>query len=149
MQIGEHEIEKSIFWYDEHSKLPRVIYRGLGVLTIFLSVAIPFLSQDSLTFDYKMLWITGLSLSITVITGITQFFKPDQAWKLNMGAKLNLESLYTSWKLEMIEVRSQHNKEAAIERCISVSRSLLKAAQNVTASNTEGFFANIRFPETK
>jgi len=143
------ETEKSISWYENHSNIPRVVFRALGVLTILLSVAIPFLSQESLQLANKTLWITGLSLSITVVTGITTFFKPDQIWKLNMGAKLNLEALYTTWKLEMIEAKAKSDQKGSIEKCFSVSHRFLKAAQNVTASNTEGFFANITFPKTR
>lgn len=136
-------------WYADHVKSPRLLFRLLGLATIFLSVIIPFISHDSVELANKMLWITGLSLSITVVTGISTFFRPDETWKLNMGAKLNLEALYATWKLDMLEAKSRVDEPEALKQSFDASRKFLRAAQQVTSANTESFFANVSFPENE
>ncbi|BEU03977.1 hypothetical protein OAG1_27770 [Agarivorans sp. OAG1] len=143
------EMESAHSFYDSHVKGPRLSFRILGVTTLALSVIIPFISQDSLEIPNKLLWITGLSLSITLVTGISTFFKPDEIWKLNMGAKLNLEALFALWRLEYLEAKSSKDPDEAVKKCLIVSKRFLQSAQKITAANTEGFFANISLPETK
>jgi hypothetical protein len=148
--LMNEESKKSIDWYENHTNFPRIVFRILGCLTIFLSVVIPFIAQLNLTDpDFQKMLITGLSLAITFVTGITTFFKPDQTWKLNMGAKLNLEALYATWKLEILEAKSKDDEKEKTKLCFSTSHQFLEAAQSVTASNTEGFFTNITFPKNK
>ena len=100
-----------------------------------LSVVTPFISQESFELANKMLWITGLSLSITVVTGISTFFKPDETWKLNMGAKLNLEALYASWNLEMLEARSKAEASEALKGSLSASKKFLRNKRDYYAQH--------------
>ena len=75
------EMTNAHSWYESNVRGPRYFFRSLGLATIFLSVIIPFISQESFELANKMLWITGLSLSITVVTGISTFYKPEETWK--------------------------------------------------------------------
>ncbi len=143
------EMDTAHSFYADHVTGPRLSFRVLGLITLGLSVVIPFISQESFVIEDKSIWITGLSLSITVVTGISTFFKPDETWKLNMGAKLNLESLFAIWKLECLEAKSLPDKAEIVKKHIEVSKKFLRAAQAVTAANTEGFFASVSFPESR
>ncbi|WP_221796605.1 DUF4231 domain-containing protein [Oceanobacter mangrovi] len=145
--ISEMNVAHS--FYATHVAGPRLSFRILGTSTLFLSVAIPFISQSELPLEHKSLWITGLSLGITVVTGISTFFKPDETWKLNMGAKLNLESLFAIWKLECLETRSLPDTSESLKKHFEASRRFLRSAQAITAANTEGFFTNVSFPDAK
>jgi hypothetical protein len=143
------EMDSAHSFYASHIRAPRLIFRILGLITLALSVIIPFISQESFILPNKMLWITGLSLLITVVAGISTFFKPDEIWKLNMGAKLNLEALYAVWKLEYLEAKSSPDHTEAVKKCLGTSKRFLQSAQMISSATTEGFFANISFPESK
>ena len=58
-----------------------------------------------------------------------------------------MEALHASWKLEMLEARSKAEASEALKGSFDASKKFLRAAQNVTSANTEGFFANVSFPE--
>lgn len=148
-ELITEEMHVAHSYYTDHIKGPRLSFRLLGLATLALSVAIPFISQESLALPNKALWITGLSLSITVVTGISTFFKPDEIWKLNMGAKLNLETLFAVWKLECLEAKSLPEQSDVIKKYIEASKKFLQSAQNITSANTEGFFANVNLPPSK
>lgn len=66
-----------------------------------------------------------------------------------MRAKLELQHLVAMWEVRMVEAQNLETPKDQTEAAIKVTKELFEAAAKVDATNTEGYFKNVQFPESK
>jgi hypothetical protein len=67
----------------------------------------------------KELVVSIVALAVALLSAFSTFFRWDQSWRTNMQAKLALENLIASWKLDLLEAQGQASADRQVEAAIA------------------------------
>jgi hypothetical protein len=127
-------------WYHGRARRNRLAFRSAGVLVILLSAVLPLLA--GFDFDHKD-WTLGLiGVAIAVTTALRSFYQWDQLWSLLRQADFDLTDLLAEWELAVAGAKRPADVHGLTER-------LLQAADEVRGRESKGYFATLKFPESK
>jgi Protein of unknown function (DUF4231) len=74
-------------WYASHAQVPFILFRICGVLTILLSVAVPYLG--TLEGRWRSVVLPIVALCVAALTGINSFFQWQLEWSAFRTTELN------------------------------------------------------------
>lgn len=143
--IKEKNIDPRIDYYKTHTIGPRLLFRWAGILTILLSVMLPAVSVAS--FPFKEIALSGMSIAIAALTGLSSFFRWERTWRGNLTAKIAIEQYCAKWELELTNARLRIAEDERISHVYKATSDLLTNVRNVVSSESEGFFSNLQFPQ--
>jgi hypothetical protein len=115
-------------------------FRGTGVLVIVLSAVLPLLA--GFDFDHKDLTMGIIGVAIAIATALRSFYQWDQIWSVLRQADFELTELLAEWDLAVAAAKQPADVHALTEK-------LLQAADAIRSRESKGFFASLRFPESK
>jgi hypothetical protein len=144
-EIKEKYVDSRILWYENHTSLPRIIYRLVGISTIILSVTLPALASAS--FKHKELVISGMSVAIAALTGLGSFYRWERRWSGNRMAQMALEQSVGKWELELKRAEFVIAQGERVNHVIKATDDLLTNTGTVVSSESEGFFSNLHAPQ--
>ena len=125
-------------WYHKRARRNRLGVRGAGVFVIVLSAILPLLA--GFDFGHKDLTLGIIGVSIAIATALRGFFQWDQLWSLLRQADFDLTDLLAEWELAV------GARGADVHQ---LTEKLLQAADEVRSRESKGYFATLRFPESK
>lgn len=143
--IKEKNVDPRIVYYQTHIFLPHVLFRGAGIVTILFSAALPVVSVIS--FRSKDYVLSGMSIVIAVVTGLTSFFRFERTWRGRLTALIAIEQYCAKWELELTNARLRLQPNEQIDHVYKATSDLLTNVGNVVSSASEGFFSNLQFPQ--
>ncbi|WP_437297531.1 DUF4231 domain-containing protein [Sorangium sp. So ce426] len=105
-------IEEQAIWFEQHRHGPRIGFRAVGVLIIFLSASVPVVSTADLGASYK--WVIPLlSALVLVATSLQTFFNWHGEWVVYYQTALGLRHVLLRWELTKVTARNQQPDQAA------------------------------------
>jgi len=126
--------------YRKRARINRLWFRGAGIVVIALSAILPLLA--GFDFDHKD-WTLGIiGVVIAIATALRSFYQWDQLWSLLRQSDFELTELLAGWKLAVAGAKGSADVHSLTEK-------LLQAVDEVRARESKGYFATLRFPETK
>lgn len=134
-------------WYAQHTFWPRLWFRVVGAAVILLSVSLPLLATQE--FPSKSLVVSLVGVLVALLSGLAAFFRWDESWRSNIGARMEVEHLLAVWDLRMLEARHAADAEQGIATAVQATRDLLEAVRQVHVGNTQSFFQNVRLPDIR
>jgi hypothetical protein len=143
--IKERNIDPRIDYYKTHTIRPRLLFRCAGILTILLSIILPAVSVAS--FPFKEFALSGMSITIAALTGLSSFFRWERNWRGNLTGKMAIEQYCATWELELTNARLRIADDERITHVYKATSDLLVNVRNVVSSESEGFFSNLQFPQ--
>jgi hypothetical protein len=147
--LADSHVGKTLRWYSNHTRLPRILFRAFGSAAIVLSISLPFfVTARFVGEELRELLVSSIALAVALLSAFSTFFRWDQSWRTNMQAKLALENLLASWELDVLEAQGQVGSDKQVEAAFLATRGLFDKAAKVDTLNTEGYFTNVAFPST-
>jgi len=126
--------------YRKRARINRLWFRGAGIAVILLSAVLPLLA--GFDFDHKD-WTLGIiGVAIAIATALRSFYQWDQLWSLLRQTDFELTELLAEWELAVADAKQRADLQELTEK-------LLQAADEVRSRESKGYFATLRFPETK
>jgi hypothetical protein len=143
--LKEQYVDIRISYYKNHTKIPRWMFRTAGVMTIILSVTLPALAAAM--FPYKEFILSGVSIAIAALTGLSSFYRWDRTWSGNSSAQVALEQHVAKWELELTNAQYVVPFAQRILHAYQATNDLLINARSVVSSESSGFFSGLQFPQ--
>jgi hypothetical protein len=138
-------VDPRIDWYKTHTRWPRFWFRSVGVLIILLSVTLPAIAASSL--PAKDIVLSAMSVAIAALTGLGSFFHWEKTWRGSSSSQMALEQLCAKWELELTNARLILSPDDRVKHVYQATDDLLTNARSVVASESEGFFNGLQFPQ--
>jgi uncharacterized protein DUF4231 len=132
-------------WFEKRARPRMVLFRTAGVLVIVLSVSVPFIAAQ--TASWKDTALSIAALIIAMLTGLTSFFRWEQAWRSYRQTQYALEHFRVLWKLRIVEAKHHVSPEEAIKMAIKATDQLLLDARAITSVETSEYFKNVQMPK--
>ena len=126
--------------YRKRAAQNRWWFRGIGVFVIVLSAVLPLLA--GFDFDHKDLTMGLIGVAIAIATALRSFYQWDQIWSILRQADFDLTELLTGWELAVAGAKQTADVHALTEK-------LIEGADAVRSRESKGYFAMLRFPESK
>jgi Protein of unknown function (DUF4231) len=141
-QLVNEQVLPCYKWYSTHKTWPRIMFRGGGMIVVIGSLTLPTIAASSM--QYREILLTIVSLAVAVLSSLNAFFRWDATWRSRTRAAYSLQGLLATWEFNLSAAK--RSKEP--ERCaLQATESLFKDAFALVGSETDEFFANIRWPE--
>lgn len=121
-----------------HAEAPWVLFRLFGVLTILLSVTVPYVA--TLEGRWRSTILPIATLSIAALTGINSFFQWQTQWAGFRTTELNLRFALVEWNVRIAAACHQPDPTKAAEMAIAATDSLLDHARAAVSSETGRYF---------
>lgn len=131
-------------WYWTHKTLPRVCFRGAGVLVVIGSLVLPVIAAAK-GWNHRESALTTVSLAVAILSSLSTFFKWDTVWQSRTKAAMELKSLLAQWELALSSLGTAENPSKS---ALCATQKLFEDAFRVIGSETTGFFATVKWPET-
>ena len=138
-------IEPRIEWYRTHTSAPRRLFRVAGVLTILLSVSLP--AAAAAEFPHKAIVLSGMSITIAMLSGLSGFYRWERTWHGNSTSQMALEQHVAKWELELANARLILTADERVKHVYQATDDLLTNSRSVVATESEGFFSALQFPQ--
>lgn len=126
--------------YRKRARQNRWWFRGIGVFVIVLSAVLPLLA--GFDFDHKNLTMGLIGVAIAIATALRSFYQWDQIWSILRQADFDLTELLAGWELAVAGAKQPADVHALTEK-------LLEGAGAIRSRESKGYFATLRFPESK
>ena len=134
-------------WYQQHAKIPRLLYRTSGTLVILLSISLPFLA--SLDYAAKAVLLSAIALIIAALTGLNSFFAWEQTWRSRRQTEFALAHLLAQWEVKLAAANCVKDQAEKQSKYIEATEQLLVESRTIVASETEEFFSAAKWPQAK
>ena len=144
-EIKNRYVAPRIRWYETHTNFPRILYRVVGIATVVLSVTLPALA--SAQFVHKEVVVSGISVVIAMLTGLSSFYHWERTWRGNSTAQMAIEQAVGKWELELRRAEFVHGGNDRVNHVIKATDDLLANTGTVVSSESEGFFSNLHAPQ--
>lgn len=141
-QLVNEKVLPCYRWYSTHKMWPRVLFRGAGLVVVVGSLSLPAIAAS--TMPNRDLVLMVVSLAVAVLSSLNAFFRWDATWRSRTRAAYALQGLLATWEFNLAAAR----RSSEPEQCaLKATESLFKDAFALVGSETDEFFANIRWPE--
>lgn len=141
--LVEQHIVPEYRWYQGHTTLPRLYFRVAGVVVVVGSLALPVIAAQSSS-AYSKPALTVVSLAVAILSSLSTFFRWDASWRSRSNAAAGLKGLLARWELSLRAAQTSQNPP---EAALSATQKLFDEAFSLVGSETEGFFATVKWPE--
>ena len=133
--------------FQEWAVWPRIFFRTTGTLLIILSISLPLIS--AIEWQHQDLLVSGIALTVALLTAFNTFFSWDQTWKTNYTTALLLENAVSEWKTRVLRAKHQPDAVLGIEIAYEAYEKLLAESNRIKAQNVNTYFASVKPPEVK
>jgi len=137
----------NLVFYRKHARKVRILFRTCGPITILLSLALPIVAAFGEPFTRHELLLSVMAAAIALLSSLNAFFGWDQSWKGFINARLELERLHDRWELDIAEAKTDPSPANRLKLARDATDKFEKQAREVIKSETEGYFARVKFPE--
>lgn len=141
-QLVNEQVVPCYKWYSTHMMWPGVMFRGGGMVIVIGSLSLPAIAASPM--PNREIVLTVVSLAVAIISSLNAFFKWDATWRSRTRAAYALQGLLATWEFNLAAARQSKEPEQC---ALKATESLFKAAFVLVGSETDEFFANIRWPE--
>jgi hypothetical protein len=143
-------VDKQSDWYRKHRLFPFVLFRGAGIITIVLSVALPAIAaiqRDA--FPKKDVVLGIMSVAIAGLTSLSAFYRWERTWQSRTLTFFAIEAYSAKWELEVANARLLVDSADRLKHVYAATNDLITNVTNVCASESEGFFRGMQFPQAE
>jgi hypothetical protein len=141
--LVEKQVAPCYKWYDGSKKWPRIFFRSAGLIVVIGSLLLPVIASRK-GMPYRDDILTSISLAVAVMTSLNAFFRWDAAWRSRTRAAYALQGLLGRWEFRLKAAEESENPKAA---ALAATEKLFDEAFTLVGSETDEFFANVRWPE--
>jgi hypothetical protein len=145
--FGGADIEGSVRWYINwyriHADGKRLWFRRFGVITLLVSISLPFV-LFYVPEDSKALVATGGAWIIALASGLNSFFQFNKSWQNYIETQYRLEHLLTNWELE--RAAQSGNDPDTLKKLHESARTLVESARAAITDETKSYFEEVKFP---
>jgi hypothetical protein len=141
-QLVNEQVVPCYKWYSTHKTWPRVMFRGGGMIVVIGSLILPAIAASSM--PKREIVLTMVSLAVAVLSSLNAFFRWDATWRSRTRAAYALQGLLATWEFNLSAARRSKDPQQC---ALDATDRLFKDAFALVGSETDEFFANIRWPE--
>jgi Protein of unknown function (DUF4231) len=141
--LVEQQILPTYQWYQTHIRLPNILFRGAGVVVVVGSLSLPVITAAK-GWPFRDAVLTAVSLAVAVLSSLSTFFRWDLAWKSRTNTASELHGLLAIWELDLKTAETAQNPR---EAALLATQKLFKESFSLTGSETNQFFAAVKWPE--
>jgi hypothetical protein len=140
--LTHKQIDRDFEWYWDHQTWPRIVFRLCGVIVVVGSLLLPVITNFQ-ELPHQRWILTGVSLTVAILSSMSTFFKWDSTWQTRRKAALGLQSALAKWELALTIAKGAENpcKEAR-----AATQMLFDEAFTIIGDETGKFFATVRWP---
>ena len=131
--------------YRTRAKQNRIWFRLTGVAVILLSTSLPLMTIPN--YRAKTALISGVGVTIALLTGLRNFYQWDQLWSLLRQSDFELTYLVDKAKLDVDAAPGASDPERHA-RLNAIAVKLRDDAEQVRRSESTRYFGSLRFPST-
>lgn len=146
--FGDKDIEGSvrwyINWYGKHAIRKRLWFRFWGVLTLVVSISLPFV-LFYFPEDYKPLVATCGAWIIALAGGVNGFFQFNKAWQSYIETQYRLEHLLANWELDRAALADSSPPDD-LKRLQASAKNFVDSARAAITDETKSYFEEVKFP---
>lgn len=146
--FGGADIEGSvrwyINWYRKHADGKRLWFRRFGVITLIVSISLPFI-LFYVPEDTKPLVATGGAWIIALAGGLNAFFQFNKSWQSFIETQYRLEHLLTNWELERAALADNSNSDD-LKKLQDSAKTFVESARAAITDETKSYFEEVKFP---
>lgn len=122
-------------------------FRVTGLVEIVLSVSFPFVVAllDEVEYRFGNVLISGLSVGIALVGGLSAFYAWNDNWRLYRTQRLVFEQIIRMWELKLfaLAISDPPDKAAALE----ATKKAIELVGQALEYEQEVFFGSVRVPE--
>lgn len=142
-ELVNKQIMPCYTWYDTHKGWPRLLFRAGGLVVVIGSLLLPAIAaQPDLKSRDEILTI--VSLAVAIMSSLNSFFRWDGTWRSRTRTAYALQGLLGKWEFRLRAAAEAENPRAA---ALAATETLVEEAFALVGSETDEFFATIRWPE--
>ncbi|WMW03892.1 DUF4231 domain-containing protein [Pseudomonas entomophila] len=134
-------------WYAKHQSYPFYMFRVCGIVTIVLGVILPVITVTDL--QHKDVVMPVVSLTIAVLTGVSNFFRWERSWRGREQSKFAIDALEAKWELELAKATHVLAEEKRLEYAYTATNDFFTNVRIVSAAETDEFFSGMQFPQVE
>lgn len=142
--LVDKEVRPCQAWYESHYTWPRVVFRIAGTIVIVSSVLLPVVASLK-ALPYREAALITLSMAVAIPTSLNAFFRWDSTWRSRTRTEGDLRGLLAAWELRLKGADLSDNPAQA---ALAATERLFREAYALVASETDQFFATVRWPES-
>jgi hypothetical protein len=139
--VDEH-ILPEYKWYRDKGNWPRYAFRTSGFIVIIGSLLLPVITVST-TLKFKFEILTGLSLTIAILSSLSAFFRWDSMWQSRMKTRMELEALLAQWKFALVSAQEAEDPQHG---ALAATQTLFEKAFASINSETDQFFSTVKWP---
>jgi hypothetical protein len=128
-------------WYRDGGNWPRYAFRISGFTVIIASLLLPVITVSTLSLKPQIL--TGLSLTIAILSSLSAFFRWDSTWQGRLKTRMELESLLAQWKFALVSAQGAVDP---LHDALAATQTLFEKAFASINSETDKFFSTVKWP---
>lgn len=140
----EGSVRWYINWYRKHADGKRLWFRRFGVLTLTVSISLPFV-LFYVPEDSKTLVATGGAWIIALAGGLNGFFQFNKSWQSHIEAQYRLEHLLMNWELDRASLSSSSDADA-LKKLQESAKTFVESARAAITDETKSYFEEVKFP---
>ena len=142
-ELVEKQVMPCYRWYDSHKGWPRLLFRTGGLIVVVGSLLLPVIAAQKPD-ENRDLILTTVSLAVAIMSSLNAFFRWDGTWRSRTRAAYALQGLLGTWEFRLKAAADAENPRAA---ALAATESLINDAFALVGSETDEFFATVRWPE--
>jgi hypothetical protein len=142
-ELVAREIRPDYEWYSSHTTWPRITFRLSGVIVVVGSLLLPVITAAK-DWPARDAVLTTVSLTVAILSSLSTFYRWDSTWQSRTKTAKDLRGVLAKWELALKAADQAPNPQ---ESALLATQALFDEAFNIIGSETNSFFATVKWPE--
>jgi hypothetical protein len=144
--VKEHVIDNRCQWYKRHRHIPWLLFRGIGIAIIVLSISIPFLVSKEGKLES---WGAPIAaLSVAILTSLNTFFAWQKSWEKRVRVWLTIDSFIAIWKTKIAEAKGKESAEDGFQVALEATQELINKTTRLEVEEAAALSAKFELKNT-